>query len=209
MVDEFVPTLKSAIDGLVPKKGDFTKINDLMKLIPEDMSVYTDSSAATLASAITEAKTAMEEEWNRLQQDEIDAIAASLEDAIENLEYKGADYSKVDEAIEKANALNKDDYKDFSKVEAAINAVDRSKNITEQAEVDAMAEAIENAIKGLEKKESSTPTKPTEPPKDKTETDSPQTGDNSNLMLWITLMGASAAGLSGVLLQKHRRSKVK
>lgn len=53
------------------------------------------------------------------------------------------------------------------------------------------------------------PTNPTEPPKDKPETDSPQTGDNSNLILWITLMGASAAGLSGVLLQKRRRSKVK
>lgn len=54
------------------------------------------------------------------------------------------------------------------------------------------------------------PTEPTEPPKDKPETDSPQTGDNSNMALWFALMGVSAAGLSGVLLlQKSRRRKAK
>ncbi len=61
-------------------------------------------------------------------------------------EMKTADYSAVDKAIATANALNKDDYIDFSAVESAINAVDRSKNITEQDEVDAMAKAINDAI---------------------------------------------------------------
>ncbi len=60
-----------------------------------------------------------------------------------------ADYTKVDEAIAKANALNKDDYKDFTGVEAAVNAVVRGKNITEQSEVDAMAKAINDAIGAL------------------------------------------------------------
>ena len=73
---------------------------------------------------------------------------------------KKADYSKVDEAISAALALNKDDYKDFSKVEAAINAVVRDKDISEQAEVDAMAKAINDAVKALEKK-------PVEKPDDK------------------------------------------
>ena len=36
--------------------------------------------------------------------------------------YLPADYTKVDEAIAKANALNKDNYMDFSGVEAAVNA---------------------------------------------------------------------------------------
>ena len=47
--------------------------------------------------------------------------------------YLPADYSKVDEAIAKANALKKDEYKDFSGVEAAVHAVARDKNITEQS----------------------------------------------------------------------------
>ena len=65
-----------------------------------------------------------------------------------------ADYSEVDAAIAKANALNKDNYKDFSAVEAAVNAVVRDKNITEQSKVDAMAKAIEDAIAALVKKPS-------------------------------------------------------
>ena len=69
--------------------------------------------------------------------------------------YLPADYTKVDEAIAKANALNKDNYKDFSGVEAAVKAVVRDKNITEQSEVDAMAKAIEDAIAALEQKPSS------------------------------------------------------
>ena len=46
--------------------------------------------------------------------------------------------------------MNKDDYVDFSEVEAALKAVDRDKNITQQAEVDAMAKAIKDAIAALE-----------------------------------------------------------
>ena len=65
-----------------------------------------------------------------------------------------ADYTAVDAAIAKANALNKDDYKDFSGVEAAVKAVVRGKNITEQSEVDKMAKAIEDAINDLVRKSS-------------------------------------------------------
>ena len=72
--------------------------------------------------------------------------------------YLPADYTKVDAAIAKANALEKDNYKDFSAVEAAINAVVRDKNITEQDEVDAMAQAIENAITALVEKPTEAPT---------------------------------------------------
>ena len=90
---------------------------------------------------------------NITEQSEVDAMAKAIEDAIVALQYKDADYTKVDEAIAKANALNKDDYKDFSGVEAAVNAVVRGKNITEQSEVDAMAKAIEDAIAALQYKE--------------------------------------------------------
>ncbi len=92
------------------------------------------------------------------EQADVDAMAQAIEDAITALQYKDADYTKVDEAIAKANALNKDAYKDFTAVEAAINAVVRDKNITEQDEVDAMAKAIEDAMAALEKKPAVTPT---------------------------------------------------
>ena len=72
--------------------------------------------------------------------------------------YLPADYTKVDAAIAKANALEKDNYKDFSAVEEAINAVVRDKNITEQDEVDAMAKAIEDAMAALVEKPTEAPT---------------------------------------------------
>ena len=64
-----------------------------------------------------------------------------------------ADYSSVDAAIAKANALIKDDYKDFSSVETAINSVVQGKTLAEQAKVDAMAKAIEDAIAALQYKD--------------------------------------------------------
>jgi len=66
-----------------------------------------------------------------------------------------ADYTAVDAAIAKANALNENDYIDFSAVKAALEAVVRGKNITEQSKVDAMAKAIEDAIAALVIKPSS------------------------------------------------------
>lgn len=64
-----------------------------------------------------------------------------------------ADYTAVDEAIKSAEALNKDDYEDFSAVTKAIEAVDRTLTSEDQAKVDAMAKAITDAINGLVKKQ--------------------------------------------------------
>ncbi len=63
-----------------------------------------------------------------------------------------ADYSKVIAAIQKAGSLNADDYVDFSAVEAAWDAVELGLDASEQAKVDAMAKAIEDAIAALVKK---------------------------------------------------------
>ena len=111
--------------------------------------------------------------------------------------YLPADYTKVDGAIDKANALNKDNYKDFSAVEAAVKAVVRGKNIMEQSEVDKMAKAIEDAIAALEKKPAST--------KPGTSDKSPQTGDTSNLALWIALLFASGGAAIGTTVVSRKK----
>ena len=111
--------------------------------------------------------------------------------------YLPADYTKVDEAIAKANALNKNDYKDFSEVEAAVKAVVRGKNITEQSEVDKMAKAIEDAIAALEKKPASI--------KPGTSVKSPQTGDTSNLALWTALLFISGGAAIGTTVVSRKK----
>ena len=148
-------------------------------------------------SAVETAVNAVARDKNITEQSEVDAMAKAIEDAIAALQYKDADYTKVDAAIAKANALNKNDYKDFSGVEAAVKAVVRGKNITEQSEVDKMAKAIEDAIAALEKKPAST--------KPGTSDKSPQTGDTSNFALWIALLFVSSGAAIGTTVVSKKK----
>ena len=109
-------------------------------------------------SAVEAAINTVVRDKNITEQGEVDAMAQAIENAITALQYKDADYTKVDEAIAKANALNKDAYTNFTAVETAINAVVRDKNITEQDKVDAMAKAIEDAMAALVEKPTEAPT---------------------------------------------------
>ena len=148
-------------------------------------------------SGVEAAVNAVVRDKNITEQAEVDAMAKAIEDAIAALQYKDADYTKVDEAIAKANALKKDDYKDFSGVETAVKAVVRGKNITEQSEVDKMAKAIEDAIAALEKKPAST--------KPGTSDKSPQTGDTSNFALWIALLFVSGGAAIGTTVVSKKK----
>ena len=184
--------------------------------------------------AVQAALDAVDRTKSKARQAEVDAMAKAIEDAIDALTYKPADYTAVEAAIAKAGALNRDDYTDFSAVDAAINAVDRSKNITQQADVDAMAKAIEGALDALVVKPTATPA-PTEAPTPApaapaataepqptataapTATPAPvvtatpqppvtipQTGDSMNVTLLFALALCSGAALGLVAHKKNR-----
>lgn len=125
--------------------ADYTKVTEAKKRIPSDLTLYTDETVQALEDVLKDVKY----DLDITQQDTVYGYADAINKAINQLKYKAADYTEVDKAIEKANTLNKDNYKDFSKVEDAIKTVVRSKNITEQDEVDAMAKAINDAIDAL------------------------------------------------------------
>lgn len=109
-----------------------------------DKNLYKDFSAVTAAiGAVDRTKLAVDQKT-------VDGYAAAINTAVAALAYKSADYTAVDKAVAAADALDKDLYKDFSAVTAAIGAVDRTKNITEQSVVDGYAKAIENAMQALE-----------------------------------------------------------
>ena len=151
-------TVAGLLGNAFAQVGDYPKING-----PADYSSVDAAIAKANAlnkdnykdfSAVETAVNAVARDKNITEQSEVDAMAKAIGDAIAALQYKDADYTKVDEAIAKANALNKNDYKDFSGVEAAVKAVVRGKNITEQSEVDKMAKAIEDAINALVRRSS-------------------------------------------------------
>ncbi len=191
-VDAMAKAIEDAIAALVYKDADYTKVDEaIAKVNALNKDNYKDFSAVeTAVKAVVRDK-------NITEQSEVDAMAQAIEDAITALQYKDADYTKVDAAIAKANALKKDDYKDFSGVETAVKAVVRGKNITEQSEVDKMAKAIEDAIAALEKKPAST--------KPGTSDKSPQTGDTSNLALWIALLFVSGSAAIGTTVVSRRK----
>ena len=191
-VDKMAKAIEDAIAALQYKEADYTKVDEAIAkanaLKKDDYKDFSNVKAAV--KAVVRGK-------NITEQSEVDKMAKAIEDAIAALQYKDADYTKVDEAIAKANALKKNDYKDFSNVKAAVKAVVRGKNITEQSEVDKMAKAIENAISALEKKPAST--------KLGTSDKSPKTGVTNNLALWIALLFVSGCAAIGTAVVSRKK----
>ena len=128
--------------------ADYSNVYEVLGNIPADLSIYTNESVANLYSAVE----ALRGYRDLAQQSDVDKMTNDINDAVEALVYKSADYTELDKAEEAAKALNKDDYEDFSEVEKALAAIDRTKNITEQADVDAMVKAINDAVANLVKK---------------------------------------------------------
>ena len=191
-VDAMAKAIEDAIKVLEYKGANYSKVDEaIAKANALNKDQYKDFSGVEAAIA------AVVRDKNITEQAEVDTMAKAIEDAIAALQYKDADYTKVDAAIAKANALKKDDYRDFSGVETAVKAVVRGKNITEQSEVDKMAKAIEDAIAALEKKPAST--------KPGTSDKSPQTGDTSNLALWIALLFISGGAAIGTTVVSRKK----
>ena len=191
-VDAMAQAIEDAIAALQYKDADYTKVDEAVaKANALNKDNYKDFSA------VEAAVNAVVRDKNITEQSEVDAMAKAIEDAIAALQYKDADYTKVDSTIANANALNKNDYKDFSSVEAAVNAVVRGKNITEQSEVDKMAKAIEDALAALEKKPASIIPG--------TSDKSPQTGDTGNLALWIALLFASCGAAITITVVSRKK----
>ena len=199
-VDAMAQAIEDAIAALQYKDADYTKVDAaIAKANALNKDNYKDFSAVeTAINSVVRGKKLAE-------QAEVDAMAKAIEDAIAALQYKDADYTKVDAAIAKANALNKDNYKDFSAVEAAVNAVVRGKNITQQAEVDAMAKAIEDALTALQYKDTGkttpAPVATVTPAPAATATPQytvPKTGDTSNPALLVVLMLVSGSAVIGM-----------
>lgn len=205
-VNLYAQNIENAINSLTLRSADYTEVNAAISRANElDENLYKDFTA------VENAINAVDRTKNFKEQTEVNDMARAINNAIAALEYKDADYAETDKAIAKANALNPDDYKDFSAVEAAVNAVVRGKNITEQAEVDLMAKNINNAVAALEKKPKPSNEKPevkTEQKTDtkinnskKAQTKSPETGSSALAMSALSI----TAGI--FILGRKKRKK--
>ena len=129
------------------QKADYTAVNEAVdKANALNKDDYVDFS--TVKNAID----AVKYDKDYTKQETVEGYAKAIEKAIKALKLRSADYTAVDAALAKVKTLNGDLYKNFSDVTAAVNAVDRDKSFKEQADVDAMAKAIEDALAALELK---------------------------------------------------------
>ena len=197
-VDAMAVAIESAVAALQYKDADYTQVDAaIAKANGLNRDKYKDFTAVdTAVNSVVRGK-------DITGQTSVDAMAKAIDDALAALEYRDADYTKVDQAIAKANGLKKNNYKDFSAVEEAINAVVRGKNITEQDEVDAMAKAIEGAIASLEEN-------PAAIGEDAEMSEQiPQTGDEVNpaLMIGLSLIAVAAIVVAVVSSKKIRRNR--
>ena len=129
------------------QKADYTAVNEAVdKANALNKDDYVDFSA------VKNAIDAVKYDKDYTKQETVEGYAKAIENAIKALKLRSADYTAVDAALAKVKALNGDLYKNFSDVTAAVNAVDRDKSFKEQADVDAMAKAIEDALAALELK---------------------------------------------------------
>ncbi|KLI74713.1 MULTISPECIES: family 20 glycosylhydrolase [Lacticaseibacillus] len=141
LMDQFSTTYTA----YMPRPADYSKVDAAIATVPRQLSQYTDASLAKLEAALN----AVIRGKKANEQATVDGYAQAITAAVKGLQLRGADYSQVDAAIATAKKLDRQHYQDFAAVDAAIAAVKRGLDITQQNKVDAMATAIQTAIKGL------------------------------------------------------------
>lgn len=148
-VDEWENAINSAISNLKYKPADYYAVETAQKRAENlNRSLYTAESLTLLDSALN----SVEENLDITNQSKVNSIARAINEAIDNLEYLPADYSKVETAISESSKYDRRLYSQaaLAVLDQSISAVEYGLNITEQAKVDGFAEQINNAISALE-----------------------------------------------------------
>lgn len=143
-VDIAVQSLEDKIDLLIYRDADYTSVNAAIEAIPAYLfSICTKETAQVLQDA----KDAVDWTLNITEQSKVEEYARVIRAAINGLEYLGADYTAVSTAIADIPAdLSVYTDETAQAVRDAKDAVDWTKNKTEQSVVDAYARAVEDAV---------------------------------------------------------------
>ncbi len=148
MVNGWAKDIENAMERLEYLPADYSEI-ELAKVRASlvDRSLYTEESLAVLDKAVS----SVDETLDVSNQGLVAEYAKSINDAIDNLEYLPADYTKINEAVSASEAIDRLLYSNASLeiLDQSINSVDYSLDITQQNIVDAFADRINSAISEL------------------------------------------------------------
>lgn len=141
LMDQF----STAYAPYLVRPADYSKVDAAIAAVPRQLNQYTEASVAKLDAALN----AVVRGKKATDQALVDGYAQTITVAIKALQLRPADYTKVDAAIAAAKKLDRSHYQDLSGVDAALAAVNRNLNITQQAQADTMAAKITAAIAAL------------------------------------------------------------
>lgn len=148
MVDEWVTDIENAMEQLAYLPADYSEIVIArIRAALIDRSLYTAESLALLDKALS----SVDETLDVSEQALVAEYAKAINNAIDNLEYLPANYTKVYEAVAESKKLDRILYSKATLeiLDQNITNVDYTLNITQQAVVDGFAERIYSAISGL------------------------------------------------------------
>ena len=128
---------------------DDTKIKDVIIRANEiNRTLYTAESLAKLDETLSD----VDLESEGITQEQIDAWSNAIEKAMNELQFKPADYTSVENIKLKADSIDRTPYTpdSLAKLDNVIATVDYSLTIDKQTQINEWIDAIENAIKSLE-----------------------------------------------------------
>lgn len=213
-VDGYAKKIEAAIAGLTYKDADYSKVDAAVKKIPNDLKKYTDESV----KAVNDAKAAIVRGKNITEQKTVDGYAAALEKAIAGLKQKpmtAQNLPKITKGVNQSGMQGKElsftadfEAKDLKKVLIDQKEIDAKNYVTagkENTQVTLKAEYTKSLAEGKHtisivssKGQADTVFYL------KKATKSPDTGDRTQVMLWVILLGVSAAAVVGAVVYRKR-----
>lgn len=147
-VDGYAAAIRNAVEGLEYNPADYSAVTTAKGKVPTDSSLYTAESWKNLQDKIN----AVEEGLDIRYQEQVNNYAKAIEQAITDLKYLPADYTKLNEAVADAQAAIKTGYyteKSVNSLKAVLDSIDRTLDIRYQKKVDMYEQAVRTGIDGL------------------------------------------------------------
>ncbi len=148
-VDQWEADIYAAIDGLEYRLANYDRLNELYAVAVEkekNISDFLDFSGVKIAMNNIK--------WDIkiTEQEKVDAMADSLEEALENLKYRPADYTEVNEAVARAQTYVASNYTDesYAELRNLLRSIDYTLDLGKQDVVDNYVVQINEAIENLD-----------------------------------------------------------
>ena len=149
-VDMYEQAVRTGISGLKYKPADYSAVETAKGKVPANSSLYTEESWQNLQDKLN----AVEEGLDIRYQEQVTGYAEAIEQALLDLKYIGADYTKLREVVKKAEAEIATHYytqESSSMLQLTIDLIDWNLDISHQDEVDRYVESVKAGMLKLEK----------------------------------------------------------